>query len=166
MSSERKSLLIFDGYPSHLNIDLIKELGGDGMVVLLRTTKTSHETNVEALVTFGIAKKEFQNAKQSLMTENLVIGNTNGLNRKDFTCLLKQYTERACTTVLNRLGWENPGVYTFDRAPVWRVRKIDIKASATAFAAAEPLTSPKKRFCAADRAEFKFCGHPHHRSSN
>ena len=37
-SSERKALILFDGCPSHLNIDLIKELGGDGMVVLLHMT--------------------------------------------------------------------------------------------------------------------------------
>ena len=51
-----KALLIFDGCPSHLNIDLIKDLGRDGMAVLLRTMNTSHDTNVEYLVNFGIEK--------------------------------------------------------------------------------------------------------------
>ena len=37
------------------------------MVVLLCMTDNSHETNVEALVTFGIAKKESSDSKQSLM---------------------------------------------------------------------------------------------------
>ena len=55
-SSDMKALLIFDGCPSHLNIDLIKDLGRDGMVVLLRTMNTSHDTNVEYLVNFGIEK--------------------------------------------------------------------------------------------------------------
>ena len=90
-SSESKALLILDGCPSHLHIDLLKELGGDGMVVLLRMTNTSHKTNVDDLVTFGIVKKEFQNAKQSLMAEGLVLGNRYSLKREDFTCLLKQY---------------------------------------------------------------------------
>ena len=52
-------LLIFDGFPSHLIIDMIKYMGGDGMVVLLRMTNTSKDTNVEDLVTFVIAKTEF-----------------------------------------------------------------------------------------------------------
>ena len=58
VSSEMKTLLIFDDCLSHLNIDLLKEMGGGGggMVVLLRMTNTSHETNVEDLVTFGITK--------------------------------------------------------------------------------------------------------------
>ena len=47
-------------------------------------------------------------------------------------------------TVLNHLGWENSVLYTFDRALFWRVRKVDIKASAAAFSAAEPLISPTK----------------------
>ena len=38
--SERRSLLIFDGYPSYLNLDILKDLGVDGMVVLLRMTNT------------------------------------------------------------------------------------------------------------------------------
>ena len=89
-STERKALLIFDGFPSHLNIDLLKYLGGDGMVVLLCMTNTSHETNVEDLVTFGIAKTEFKNSKQSLMTKRLVPGNTGSLKIEDFPCLLRQ----------------------------------------------------------------------------
>ena len=80
--SERKSLIIFDGCPFHLNIDMLKELGVDGIVVLLHMTNTSHETNVEDLVAFGIAKTEFQNSKQSLMAERLVLGNAAGINRK------------------------------------------------------------------------------------
>ena len=68
MSSDRKAVLIFDGCPSHLNIGLIKELVGDGMVVLLLVKNTSHETNVEYMVNLGIVKTEFQNYKQSLMT--------------------------------------------------------------------------------------------------
>ena len=46
MSSESKALIIFDECPSHLNIDMLKDLGGDGMVVLPRMTNTSHDTNV------------------------------------------------------------------------------------------------------------------------
>ena len=42
VSSERKELIIFDGFPLHLNIDLLKELGGYSMVVLFRMTNTSH----------------------------------------------------------------------------------------------------------------------------
>ena len=38
--SERKALLIFDGCPLHLNIDLLKELGGGVIVVLLCMTNT------------------------------------------------------------------------------------------------------------------------------
>ena len=55
-SSERKALPIFDGCPSHLNIDLLKELGGYGMIVLIHMTNTSHETNMKDLVSFGIAE--------------------------------------------------------------------------------------------------------------
>ena len=51
------------------------------MVVLLRITNTSHKTNMEYLVTFDIAKTKFKNAKQSLMMERLVFGNTDGLKR-------------------------------------------------------------------------------------
>ena len=40
--SEMEAMIIFDGCISHLNIDLLKELGGDDMVVLIRMTKTSH----------------------------------------------------------------------------------------------------------------------------
>ena len=54
------------------------------MVVLICMTNTSHETNVEDLVNFGIVKIEFQNAKQSIMMERLVLGNTDGLKREDF----------------------------------------------------------------------------------
>ena len=55
VSSDSKSLLIFDGFILHLNIDLLKNLGGDGMLVLLCMTNTSHEINVKDLVNFGIA---------------------------------------------------------------------------------------------------------------
>ena len=43
--------------------DLLKYPRGNGMVVLLRMTNTSHKTNMEDLVNFGIEKKEFQNSK-------------------------------------------------------------------------------------------------------
>ena len=49
--SERKALIIFYGFTLHPNIYLLKELWGDGMMVLLRMKNTSHETNVEELVT-------------------------------------------------------------------------------------------------------------------
>ena len=55
-NSESKSVLIFYGCLPHLNIDILKEMGGDVMVVLIRMKDTSHETNVEDLVNFGIAK--------------------------------------------------------------------------------------------------------------
>ena len=58
---ERKEVLLFYGCPSHLNIDLLKELRGDGIVVLFLMTNTSHDTNEDYLITFGIAKTEFQN---------------------------------------------------------------------------------------------------------
>ena len=48
------------------------------MVFLLRMTNTSHETNVEYLVTFGIAKTEFRNTKQSLIMERIMLGSTDG----------------------------------------------------------------------------------------
>ena len=137
-------MLILDGCPSRLNIDLLKELGGYGMVVLLCMMNTSHETNVEDLVTFGIANTEFQNAKQPLMTEHHVLGNTDGLKREDLPCLLKQSLEKACTTVLNWSGWVKSGVYHFEHDIFWRVRKVYIKASAAVLAAAEPLTLPTK----------------------
>ena len=54
--SESKELIIFYGCPLHINIDLLKELRGDGTVVLLRMTNTSHDTNVEDLVNFSITK--------------------------------------------------------------------------------------------------------------
>ena len=50
-------MLIFGVCPYHLEIDLLKELGGDDIVVLFCMTNTLHETNVEDLVTFGITKK-------------------------------------------------------------------------------------------------------------
>ena len=78
------------------------------------------------------------------MTESLVLSNTYGLDREYFPYLLKQSLYKACKTVLNRSGWEKSGVYPFDCAPVWRVRKLDIKASAVAFASAGPLTLPTK----------------------
>ena len=95
-------MLIFDGCLSYLNIDMIKGLGGDGMVVLLCMTNTSYDTNVEYLVTFGITETEFKNAKQSLMTERLVRGNTNVLKREDFPCLLNKSLEKVRMTVLNK----------------------------------------------------------------
>ena len=55
VSSDSKSLLIFDGFLLHLNIDLLKKLGEDGMLVLLCMTNTSHEINVVDLVNSGIA---------------------------------------------------------------------------------------------------------------
>ena len=55
-SIKKKALLIFDGCPSHLNIDTLKDMGRYGMVVLIHMTNTSHDTNVEDLVTFGTAK--------------------------------------------------------------------------------------------------------------
>ena len=78
------------------------------------------------------------------MTERPVIGKTNGLKREDFTYLLKQSLEKACTSVPNQSGREKYGVYPFYCAPVWCVRKVDIKSYTIAFAAAEPLTSPTK----------------------
>ena len=63
VSSERKELIIFDGFPLHLNIDLLKELGGYVIVALLCMTNTLHETNVDYLVTYGITKIEFKNSK-------------------------------------------------------------------------------------------------------
>ena len=74
------------------------------MVVLLCMTNTSHKTNVDNLATFGIEKTEFQNAKQSLMTDRLAIGNTKILKREEFTCILKQSLEKLCRTVLNQSG--------------------------------------------------------------
>ena len=127
VSSERKVLLIFDVCLSHLNIDTIKDIGVYGMVVLIRMTNTSNETKVEDLVTFGIPKIEFQNSKQSLMTYHIELGNTDGLKTEDFPCILKHYLEKTCTTVLNQSERENSGVYPFDRAPVGRVYKVDIK---------------------------------------
>ena len=55
VSSDSKSLLIFDGFLLHLNIDMLKKLGEDGMLVLLCMTNTSHEINVVDLVNSGIA---------------------------------------------------------------------------------------------------------------
>ena len=78
------------------------------------------------------------------MTERLVLGNTDGLKREDFTCLLKQHLEKACMTVLNQSGWEKYWVYIFDYDPFWRVREVDIKASAGEFDGAEHLTYPTK----------------------
>ena len=80
-SSEMTALLIFDVCLLHLNIDLLKDMGADGMLVLICMANTSHDTNVEDLVTFGTVKIEFQYAKQSLVTERLMIGNTDGLKR-------------------------------------------------------------------------------------
>ena len=90
-SSERKEFLISDVCLSQLNIDPLKELGVDSMVFLLVMENTSHKTNVEDMVTFDIAKTEFQKSKQSLMKDRFVIGNTNSLNREDFPCLMNQY---------------------------------------------------------------------------
>ena len=101
-SSARKAVLIFDGCLPHLHIDMLKEIGGSGVVVLLCMKNTSHKTKVEDMVTFGIAKTEFQNDKQSLTTQRLVLGNTDGIKRQDFSCLLKQSLEKAFTTFLNR----------------------------------------------------------------
>ena len=84
------------------------------MGFLLLLTNTSHNTNVEDLVNFGIAKIEFQNSKQSLMTEHLVLGSTNGLKIYDFPCLLKHSLEKAFTSFLNCSGSEQSGVYYFD----------------------------------------------------
>ena len=80
--SQSKAVLIFDGCPLHLNIDILKNPGGDGMVDLSLTKKTSQKTNVEYLVTFGIAKTEFKNSKQSLMTEHNLLSKTDGLKRE------------------------------------------------------------------------------------
>ena len=55
VSNDSKSLLIFDGFLLHLNIDILKKLWVDGMLVLLCMTNTSHEINVKDLVNFGIA---------------------------------------------------------------------------------------------------------------
>ena len=110
------------------------------MVVVLHTPNTSHKTNMKDLVTFGITKTESEIDTQSIMTESLVIGNTNGFKREDFPCLLKKSLYKACMTVLNISGWENSGVYPFDSAQIWSVRNIDIKKYAAAFAASTPLT--------------------------
>ena len=142
--SERKIVLIFDGFPLHLHINLLKYLKGDGMVVLLHMMNTSHNTYVEDMVAFGISNAEFLNAKQSLMTEHLVLGNINGLKREEFTCLLKKSLEKACTTFLNGSGWAQSGVYPFDRNPVCRVHKADIVAADAALSTAEPLTFTTK----------------------
>ena len=80
-SSYWNAVLIFDGCLLHLNIYLLKDMGGDVLMVLLSMTNTSYETNMEYLVNCGVIKTEFQNAKQSIMTERLVLGNTNGLKR-------------------------------------------------------------------------------------
>ena len=69
-SSERKAVIIFDGRPLYLNIDLIKELGWGGgwygMVVPLNMTNTSHKTNVKDMVTFGNCKRQdFKMLKKS-----------------------------------------------------------------------------------------------------
>ena len=78
------------------------------------------------------------------MTERLVLGNTDGLKREYFTCTLKQYLEKACTTVLNQSGWEKYWVFIFDHDQVWHVRGLVIKESDVEFDAAEPLISPTK----------------------
>ena len=114
------------------------------MVVLLIMTNTSHKTKVKDLANFEISKTEFQNYKQSLITERLVLGNTDGLNRESFTCILKQSLEKARKTFLNQSGWAQYGVSPFDLAPVWLVRKEDIEAAAAALAVAEPLAFPTK----------------------
>ena len=59
---------------------------------------------------------------------------------------MKQSLEKSRTTFLNCSGWEKSGVYPFDHAPLWRIRNVDIKASAAEFAAAEALTSPTKLY--------------------
>ena len=92
------------------------------------------------IVTFGISNTEFQNSKQSLMTDHLAIGNTKILKREEFTCILKQSLEKLCRTVLNQSGWSQSGVYNFDRTPVWYKHKLDIKVYAAALATSEPLT--------------------------
>ena len=60
------------------------------MMVLLRMTNNPHDTNVEDLVTFVIKNTDLKNSKQSLATERLALGNTGGLKREDFPCLLNQ----------------------------------------------------------------------------
>ena len=57
-------------------------------------------------MTFGVVKTEFQNSKQSLTTERLMLGNINGLKREDFHFLLNKSLENALKTVLNIPGWE------------------------------------------------------------
>ena len=64
------------------------------MVFLLRMTNNSHEMKVEDMGTFGIAKTEFQNQKQILMKELLVIGNTGDRRREDFPCILKHFLDK------------------------------------------------------------------------
>ena len=58
-----------------------------------------------------------------------MLGNTDGINREDFPCLMKQSLEKACTTVPNISGWTQYGVYTFDHDTVWRVSKVDIASA-------------------------------------
>ena len=76
--------------------------------------------------------------------ERLVLGNTDGLKREDFTCILKQSMEKPCMTVLNISGWTKSGVHPFDHNIVWSVHKIDIAEAAAALAADEPLTQTTK----------------------
>ena len=95
-------MLIFSGCLYPLNIYLLKYLGGDGIVFLLFMKNTSHDTNVKDLVTFCISNTVFQNAKQNLMVERLVLGDNYGLKREDFPYLLKKSMAKACTTLLNK----------------------------------------------------------------
>ena len=80
----KRQCSFFDVCLSHLNINMLMDLGeggGGGYGVLLRMAKTLHKINVEDLVNFGIKNIEFQNTKHIVMTECLVLSNTNGLKR-------------------------------------------------------------------------------------
>ena len=99
---------------------------------------------MEDMATFGTVNTELQNAKQSIVTERLMVGSTKSLRIQDFLCLLKHFLEKAWKNDLSWSGWEKSGVYHFERATVWRVLKVDIKAFSAALALAKPLTFPTK----------------------
>ena len=71
-SSGLRGVVFCDGCGTHLSVPLIRAMREAGVDMVLRCPHTSHKTNTEDVVTFGVAKPEFRKMKRELLAAKML----------------------------------------------------------------------------------------------
>ena len=65
--------MICDGVLTHINLAVLEKMRAAGLRVVLRCPHTTHVTQTEDLVTFGVAKPEFRWLKSQVIIARMML---------------------------------------------------------------------------------------------